>query len=94
VGWSRERYPLAFPRTPPDHLRFATPVVPTGGGVSWTYTYDDANRLTAATEFNAQRQQVYKVAYAYDVFGNRIEQDVWTSASSAPTVQRFAYDGE
>ena len=31
--------------------------------------------------------------YVYDVFGNRIEEDVWTQSSGTTTVSRFAYDG-
>ena len=66
--------------------------VDTTTGVSWTYAYDDANRLTSATETSGQ-QQMYKVSYVYDVFGNRIEQDTTTPGQDAPTVQRFAYNG-
>jgi RHS repeat-associated protein len=62
-------------------------------GVSWVYAYDDANRLTTATEYSVAHQQIYEVALAYDVFGNLLQESVWTGQSATASVERFAYNG-
>ncbi len=62
-------------------------------GATWKFAYDDANRLTSATEYDARGQEVTRVSYAYDVFGNLIERTVATPGTSTPAVERFAYDG-
>jgi RHS repeat-associated protein len=61
-------------------------------GLSWTYTYDNLNRLTSAQEFSGATV-LETVSYKYDVFGNRIEEDVTPGAGPA-AVTRFAYDGQ
>ena len=63
-------------------------------GLYWVYTYDVASRLTSATEYSAQGNQLSKVAYVYDVFGNIIERDTWTAGATSPTVLRSAYNGQ
>jgi|GEM_PF-6334123 len=65
-----------------------------GTGITWAYTYDNANRLTSATETDAQQHVLYQVNYLYDVFGNRIEQDTWWSGDLDPTVTRTLYNGD
>ncbi len=62
-------------------------------GITWNYTYDDANRLTSATEFNAAQHQIYKETFDYDVFGNQIEQSIWSAATTTPSVERYAFNG-
>jgi RHS repeat-associated protein len=60
-------------------------------GITWTYSYDDENRLISAVEVQGSTT-LTDVVYAYDAFGNRIEENV--SGSSVPSqVIRYAYDG-
>jgi RHS repeat-associated protein len=59
--------------------------------VSWTYGYDNRNELVQAKEFDASSALVLEADYKYDVYGNRIEQDV--TQSGVTTVQRYALDG-
>jgi RHS repeat-associated protein len=62
-------------------------------GETWTYGYDFNNRMTSAVDSQSDGGTVIQsVAYQYDVFGNRVEQDV--TQGSATTVTRFAYDGK
>ena len=63
---------------------------------TWFYGYDNDNRLVTAKEMSqASGGTLLALAtYAYDVFGNRIEEDEYTSASGVTTVTRFAYDGK
>ena len=63
-----------------------------GSGLTWTYGYDNANRLTWAE----QRQTdggtfLQRVDYDYDVFGNRIERMI-TPQVGPPSQNFFAYD--
>ena len=59
---------------------------------TWTFGYDNLNHLIwskdAATDGGAATTLA---TYLYDVFGNRIEKDVWTSQSGTTTVSRFAW---
>ena len=43
-------------------------------GITWTYTYDNRNQMTSAVEVQGSTT-LADVTYAYDVFGNRIEED-------------------
>jgi RHS repeat-associated protein len=66
------------------------------GSVIWDYQYDNANRLTQAVEYTPQggSTAVYKETYKYDVWGNRIELDIYPNGdnTTTPTVTRFEYD--
>lgn len=63
-------------------------------GETWTYGYDNANRLIWAEDrASAGGNLLQRVSFTYDVFGNRIEKDVWTPTAGT-IVTRFAYDGE
>ncbi len=63
-------------------------------GESWTYGYDNANRMVWAEDrASAGGNLLHRVSFKYDVFGNRIEKDVWTPATGT-TVMRFGYDGQ
>jgi hypothetical protein len=44
-------------------------------GLVWKYGYDNANRLTSATESNGSGTLI-TVTDSYDVFANRVEKDV------------------
>src|SRR6185437_6822021 len=58
----------------------------------WTYTYDNDNRLTHVEQRATDGGTLETSAdYKYDVFGNRIENDVTISGPAAVT--RFSYDG-
>ncbi len=58
---------------------------------TWTYGYDNENHMTWAKDSSTDGGTVLSLAtYVYDVFGNRLEEDVWTP-SSGTTVSRFAY---
>jgi hypothetical protein len=59
---------------------------------TWVYTYDHDDRMTSAAYSATDGGAVtVRVAYNYDVFGNRIERDVWKP--NGASVERFAYDG-
>ena len=63
--------------------------------VSWAYGYDDANHMTSAVEYAADGKTILaQVTYAYDVFGNRLEEDTFTASTNARTVLRHGYDGQ
>jgi RHS repeat-associated protein len=65
------------------------------GGDTWDYAYDNRDRMTSATERSSPGGSLLTAAtYVYDVYGNRIETDVWTQASGTVTVTRMAYDGQ
>ena len=58
---------------------------------TWTYGYDNENHMVWAKDSATDGGTVLSLAtYVYDVFGNRLEEDVWTP-SSGTTVSRFAY---
>src|SRR5262249_28874723 len=63
-------------------------------GETWSYGYDNANRmLWAEDRASAGGNLLQRVTFRYDVFGNRLEKDVWTPATGM-SVTRFAYDGQ
>jgi RHS repeat-associated protein len=64
-------------------------------GGSWTYTYDNGNELTGATERNGSGALMVQVAFKYDALGRRIEKDVTvpSGGSNSTTVQRYSYNG-
>jgi YD repeat-containing protein len=62
---------------------------------TWTFGYDNQNHLLWAKDSATDGGSALTLAtYLYDAKGNRIEKDVWTSASGTTTVTRFAYDGQ
>ena len=61
-------------------------------GMTWTYTYNNQNQMTSAVETQGSTT-LETVTYTYDVFGNRIEEDVDNSGQRLQ-VTRFAYDGQ
>jgi RHS repeat-associated protein len=72
-----------------------TTKVAVSNGTTWAYQYDNANRLTQAAEYTPQggSAAVYKETYKYDVWGNRIEWDVYPSGDSGgAVVTRFEFD--
>ncbi len=61
---------------------------------TWYFGYDNLNRMTSAKqELTDGGTLKMQATYVYDVFGDRIEKDVWTS-SNGTVVTRFAYDGQ
>jgi RHS repeat-associated protein len=60
-------------------------------GETWTYGYNNANQMISAVETTADGAVEIQAAFQYDVFSNRIEQDV-TYAGQPTAVQRYAYD--
>jgi len=58
-------------------------------GYSWVYGFDNANRLTSATEYYSGSVVVQELNF-YAVNGNRVEQDVTQSGTT--TITKFAYD--
>ena len=61
---------------------------------TWYFGYDNLNRMTSAKQEQTDGGTLLMQAtYVYDVFGDRIEKDVWTS-STGTVVTRFAYDGQ
>jgi RHS repeat-associated protein len=61
---------------------------------TWYFGYDNLNRMTSAKqELTDGGTLKMQATYVYDVFGDRIEKDVWMS-STGTVVTRFAYDGQ
>src|SRR5438552_3111719 len=59
---------------------------------TWYFGYDNLNRMNSAKQEQTDGGTLLMQAtYVYDVFGDRIEKDVWTSST---VVTRFAYDGQ
>ncbi len=58
-------------------------------GETWTYAYDNRNRLTSATQTTSAGLQM-QATYVYNALGQRIEKDVTQNGSTVVT--RFAYD--
>ena len=56
-----------------------------------TYSYNGQNQLTSVID-SSPTATLSAVTYTYDVMGNRIEEDDWTSTGGASTT-KFAYDG-
>src|SRR5262249_20359672 len=57
------------------------------------YTYDNRNQLTGVEKHQTDGGTLQmRATYVYDVFGNQVEQDVWTSGGSM-VVTRFALEG-
>jgi RHS repeat-associated protein len=62
----------------------------TATGEVWTFGYDNLNHMISAIDKNSSGTTLTYATYVYDVFGNRIEKDVWQSGGSTTT--RFAWD--
>jgi RHS repeat-associated protein len=62
-------------------------------GETWTYGYDNANQLVSAVHKDSNGVVQQQVTLQYDVFGDRVEEDVLTTSPNQLTVQKFAYDG-
>jgi RHS repeat-associated protein len=58
-------------------------------GTSWTYTYDDANDMTAAVEKDSSGNVLVSASYTYNVFGNCISETVMQGGTAA--TQQLAY---
>ena len=62
---------------------------------TWTFGYDNLNHLIWTKDAATDGGSATTLAtYVYDVFGHRIEKDVWTSSPGTTTVSRFAWDGD
>jgi YD repeat-containing protein len=59
----------------------------------WTFGYDNLNHMTSAIDKNSSGTTLTYATYVYDVFGNRIEKDVWTQSGGSTTTTRMGYDG-
>jgi YD repeat-containing protein len=59
----------------------------------WTFGYDNLNHMTSAIDKNSSGVTLTYATYVYDVFGNRIEKDVWTQSGGSTTTTRMGYDG-
>ncbi len=60
-------------------------------GDKWVYNYNNADQLVSAVKTSANGTVETQVIIKYDVFGNRIEEDIWTP-STGWTTTRYAYD--
>jgi RHS repeat-associated protein len=59
---------------------------------TWTYGYDNLNHLVWAEDRQSDGGSlITRMDFKYDVFGNRIDQEV--TANSTTTATHFAYDG-
>ena len=57
-------------------------------GITWTYTYNNANQMTTAVEIKGSTTLATET-YAYDALGNRIEEDSPSSSSDAGDAVRL-----
>jgi RHS repeat-associated protein len=57
----------------------------------WSFGYDNLNHMISAIDKNSSGTTLTYATYLYDVFGNRIEKDVWQTGGSTTTT-RFACD--
>jgi len=65
-----------------------------GAGLEkWYYAYDHNNRLTSVRKTSDGSTDVLTVTYAYDVFGNRVKEDKWSSGPGLVTT-KFVYLGQ
>ncbi len=62
------------------------------GQDTWYYSYDNANELTSVAELSNGVTTTLLITYSYDVQGNLVQQQKWTSGTGTVTT-RFAYDG-
>jgi RHS repeat-associated protein len=60
-------------------------------GATWAYGYDNQNHLKTVQE-TVSGSTALAVTYTYDVFGQRIEEDKWTSGTGTATT-RFVWSG-
>jgi RHS repeat-associated protein len=60
-------------------------------GLTWTYAYNNRNQMTSAVETQGSTT-LESVTFKYDVFGNRLEEDLTSGGTTQVT--RFAYDGQ
>jgi len=63
--------------------------------LKWIYAYDNVNHLIQATVYTFSGgiwSLSQQVTYQYDVFGNRVEEDVYTASNNTTTVTKFGYD--
>jgi RHS repeat-associated protein len=63
--------------------------------LKWIYAYDNVNHLTQATLYTFSGgiwSLSQQVTYQYDIFGNRVEEDVFTASSNTTTVTKFGYN--
>jgi RHS repeat-associated protein len=64
-----------------------------GSAETWTYTYDNRQQMTGVSKRATDGGTLQMIAtYVYDVWGNRIESDVWQTGSGTTTVH-YALDG-
>jgi RHS repeat-associated protein len=62
--------------------------------LKWIYAYDNVNHLTQATQYRYSGgvwSLSQQVTYQYDVFGNRVEEDIYTASNNTTTATKFAY---
>src|SRR5262249_9336816 len=63
-------------------------------GQTWTYTWNLSNKLLQAEQrVTDGGTLIQRVTFQYDVFGNRVEKQVYTQSTGQAVTQRFAYDG-
>ncbi len=62
-------------------------------GETWTYGFNNANQLITANQSTSGGTLEQQITYAYDVFGNRISQSVFTASTGQTVVTKFAYNG-
>jgi RHS repeat-associated protein len=61
---------------------------------TWNYSYDNRDQMVGADQRATDGGTLeMRATYVYDVYGQRIEKDVWTQASGTVAVTRMAYDG-
>jgi RHS repeat-associated protein len=60
-------------------------------GEVWSFGYDNMDHMISAKDVSSTGTTLMLATYVYDVFGNRIEKDVWQTGGSTTTT-RLAWD--
>jgi RHS repeat-associated protein len=63
-----------------------------GNNPLWTYSYDNLNHMIGATEKGTGGTLLAQETFTYDVQGNLVQQQEYTSTSGTTTTTRFAVD--
>ncbi len=61
-------------------------------GEYWSYTWNDANRLTNASDFNKDGTLIQSISFKYNVFDQLYEEKDYVASSNTTTTTRYAYD--
>src|SRR6266511_3588178 len=62
---------------------------------TWTYGYDNRNQMTSVEQRATDGGTLQlKGTYTYDVYGDRIQEEIWKSSTGTTATTRFVYDDQ